>query len=179
MHYSNEQLWCAKYLLDTGALCERDLPCELLSNVGKVDFAYTLTKSEPPEFFSTLAASLRELWPAGEKDGKYPWRDSVTNLTKRLKLLWETRQLGERSIEECLTAARRYLNQFQSNVKYMKTLKYFILRTDDKVMGKDGRVHHVNVSTFADMLESNEQFVESSTIDLEKEFEINMGGELV
>lgn len=120
---------------------------------------------EKEAFFKELAEKLRQLWPSGEKDGKYPWRDSVVNITERLKLVWSIRNLKDYTIDECLTAARRYLNQYENNAKYMKTLKYFILRQNERVVHKDGRIHYINQSTFADMLENQ------STLELQSELE--------
>lgn len=111
------------------------------------------TKINENDFFSQLAEKLRNLWPAGEKDGKYPWRDSVQNLAKRLKLLWQLRSLKNYSMDDCLTAANKYLAQFETNAKYMKTLKYFILRQNEPLIGKNGKISYTNSSTFADMLE--------------------------
>lgn len=111
------------------------------------------------DYFVTLAEGLRELWPAGEKDGKWPWRDSVSNLTRRLKNLWDIRELKEYPLDACLSVARRYLAQYEDNAKYMQTLKYFILKQDE-VVGKDGRIHYTNKSVFADMLESSSTFDE-------------------
>lgn len=107
------------------------------------------------DFFEQLATALRDLWPSGEKDGKYPWRDSVPNLVKRLQFLWKDRQLADKySIDDCLVAARRYLAQFETNIKYMQVLKYFIFK-QNKLVGKDGKVTYTYKSTFADLLESN------------------------
>ena len=114
-------------------------------------------------YFVTLAEGLRELWPAGEKDGKWPWRDSVSNLTRRLQNLWDVRELEQYPLDTCLTVARRYLSQYEDDAKYMQTLKYFILKQEDMV-GKDGRKRHIDKSVFADMLESNSTFDEWNTI---------------
>ena len=110
-------------------------------------------------YFVTLAEGLRELWPAGEKDGKWPWRDSVSNLTRRLQNLWDIRELDEYPLETCMTVARKYLAQYEDDAKFMQTLKYFILKQEDMV-GKDGRKRHTDKSVFADMLESSSMFDE-------------------
>ena len=106
------------------------------------------------EFFQELANKLRGLWPSGEKDGKYPWRDSVDNLTTRLKNLWMLRELKDYTLDECLAAARRYLEQFRDNAKYMQTLKYFILK-QHSIVQKDGSIKYINESKFADLLEGS------------------------
>ena len=114
-------------------------------------------------YFVSLAEGLRELWPSGEKDGKWPWRDSVSNLTRRLQNLWDVRELDQYPLDTCLTVARRYLSQFEDNAKFMQTLKYFILKQED-IVGKDGRKRHTDKSVFADMLESNSTFDDWSGI---------------
>lgn len=111
------------------------------------------SKFKDDDFFVKLAEGLRPLWPAGDKSEKYPWRDSVPNLAKRLENLWDIRELGDYSIDTCLTVARRYLARYEENAKYMQTLKYFILK-QDHVVGKDGRINYISKSVFADMLES-------------------------
>lgn len=114
------------------------------------------------EYFIKIAKALRPLWPKGEKDDKYPWRDSIENLTKRLKTLWDIRKLREYTVEECVIVANKYLNRFTDNAKFMQTLKYFILK-QDRVIDHDGRIHYTNKSMFADMLDSND--AESDFID--------------
>lgn len=117
------------------------------------DEKFSLVKDENQQsFFEELAEGLRNLWPPGEKDGKYPWRDSVSNLSRRLEALWRDRQLKDFSIDDCLMVARRYLAQFEQSTKYMKTLKYFILK-QDKLIAENGRITYTNSSLFADMLE--------------------------
>lgn len=61
------------------------------------------------------------------------------------------------SIDDCLMAARRYLAQFENDTKYMKTLKYFILK-QDKIVAENGKITYTNNSLFADMLEGKVEF---------------------
>lgn len=148
-----------------------------------VNLCYYFANYNAPEqegdFFEQLATAMRKLWPAGEKDGKYSWRDSVSNLTKRLKLLWEIRNLKQYTLDECLTVARRYLSQFEHNAKYMKTLKYFILRQNDRIVARDGQIHYIDQSTFADMLEGQTSFDVSN--DWEETFSSSLAeqGEII
>ena len=124
-------------------------------------------KKEKNGYWQNIAKHLREIWPAGEKDGKYPWRDSISNIAKRLEFAWLTlvpdRKLDENQI---LIVARKYVSQFQDDTKYMRTLKYFILK-QDKLIGPDGKIHVKNSSTLISMLESEDVqgwFVEDSTL---------------
>ncbi len=105
--------------------------------------------------FAALAEALRKLWPSGEKDGKYPWRDTVPNLEKRLRLIWDYDNLDDKyTADDCLKAARRYLAQFQDNTKYMQTLRYFIFK-QNKSVGRDGRITYTYKSSLVDMLDGN------------------------
>lgn len=148
-----ENLFCVKHLHKQGVTSETF--DELVKLLDRFDVSgYTITKLQSDSFFKELAEKLRELWPPGEKDGKYPWRDSVKNLTTRLKILWKERNLDKYkfNITECLEVARRYLVQFENDTKYMKTLKYFIYK-QNKIVAHDGKITYTFGSQFADMLE--------------------------
>lgn len=127
MTASQQVLFCAKYLSERG-YSSHDFD-DLVEQSKKLKVDYNLVKKEPTTFFFELAEKLRELWPPGEKEGKYPWRDSVDNLRRRLMELWATKLAGKTfTVEECLVVARKYLSQFQHDTKYMMILKYFILK---------------------------------------------------
>ena len=147
-----ETLFCVKYLKEHGVDSSNFGDVIKLLNVYEVP-EFNLVKCEGRTYFTKLALELRNLWPPGEKDGKYPWRDSVTNLTERLKLLWKMRQLREYPIETCLSVARRYLAQYENDTRYMQTLKYFIMKQKGIVNTDSGKLTYVQESKFADMLE--------------------------
>lgn len=112
-----------------------------------------------------IAKGLWKLWPSGEKDGKWAWRDSVPNLTKRLQFLWSEREFGDKfTVEDCLRAGRRYLAQFQQDTKYMQILKYFIFK-QTSLVGSDGKIHYIYKSTLGDFLEDSQAQTEFSMID--------------
>ena len=137
MNWTNEALFCVKYLHDRGFFpLDTTTVDSVLKNCHIQDYAFI--KVEGDDFFETLAKKLRDMWPAGEKEGKYPWRDSVSNISKRLRTVWTIRHLENYSLDDCLRAARRYLSQYEDNVKYMQILKE---------------------SKFADMLESQEKLI--------------------
>ena len=162
--YTEEVVFCAQYLSEKGITPEEYVT--LATFDGYLPFKITRTE-ERDEFFEELAKKLRELWPPGDKiiNGKaYAWRDSVQNLSKRLETLWSDRFKDKHySIEECLSAARKYLAQFEDNVKYMQTLKFFIWKQKDLVMS-NGQIKHISESKFADILEGN---VELAAVDEE------------
>lgn len=158
MKMTGETLFCIKYLLEHGVDSSNfDDNVKLLETFDVPE--YKLVKQESDTFFTELAEKLRELWPPGEKDGKYPWRDSVKNLTTRLKILWKERGLEKFhfNMTECLEVARRYLAQFENDTRYMKTLKYFIYK-QSKIVAHDGKITYTFSSQFADMLETNGEY---------------------
>ena len=171
MKYSDEAIFCVKYLKDCGFLSGDNL-AEIAALVDDFDVEFKFVKIDRG-YFHDLAVHLRALWPPGEKDEKHPWRDSVDNLKERLETMWVARNLKEYPIETCLSVARRYLAQFETSTKYMQTLKYFILK-QGKIIEKDGKIKYIQQSRFADMLENNpyevqdewnEAFESSSTIE--------------
>ena len=154
MSYSDTCLFCARYLSERG-YTSKDYE-DMVAHLGELKVDYNLVRKEPSTFFTELAEKLRELWPPGEKEGKYPWRDSVPNLRKRLIELWVSRFNGKSyTIEQCLTVARKYLSNFQDDTRYMKVLKYFILKQKD-IVDQNGKATHYDESILADMLESGE-----------------------
>jgi len=149
-----EVKFCVRYLLEHGINA---------ANFGKVvlslkstDKRFTLAevKDTHKDFFTRLAAELRELWPSGNKDGKWPWRESVPNLARRLEVLWSERMEGkDYTVEQCVLAARKYLARFDEDRTYMKLLKYFIMK-QEPIVKENGRLTYINKSDLADILES-------------------------
>lgn len=133
------------------------------------------------DFFTDVATGLWHLWPSGEKDGKYAWKESVPNLVKRLKFIWHEQELGNNySVEDCLRAGRRYISQFQNDTKYMQVLKYFIFKQTKLVSKIDGKITYSYKSTLADFLEdktAQEEF--SFTEETESEVMLVGQGELI
>jgi len=142
--------------------------CSFAEDLDKIsEKEQTKQKEKKNNYWEGVAKKLREIWPAGEKDGKYPWRDTVSNIAKRLEFAWLT-LVPERKFDEnqILTVARKYVAQFQDDTKYMRILKYFILK-QDRLIGPDGKIHIKNSSTLISMLESEDAqgwFVEDSTL---------------
>ena len=171
--YSDEAIFCVKYLSDRGLLSKEKID-ELTALFDDLDAEFKFVKVELG-YYVQLAKALRELWPAGEKDGKYPWRDSISNLARRLEMLWAARNMQEIPIETCVMVARKYLAQYENNTKYMQTLKYFILK-QGKIVREDGGIKYTQQSQFADMLDAvteedkqqaewESMFEQSNTID--------------
>ena len=150
-YYPDSVRFCVKYLQERGFLGEVNEIAKTLGDFNK-EFILAEVKSD---FFLELANALRELWPQGEKDGKYPWRCNPSELSKRLAFVWEDRKLGHYTIDQCTAVARKYLAQYEHNAKYMQILKYFVFK-QQRLINHDGKISVINKSVFADMLEGNE-----------------------
>jgi hypothetical protein len=80
--------------------------------------------------FIELANELRELYPAGRKDGTtYMWRGTTAEIAKKLKTL-VVKYKYSFTREQVIKATKEYINSFNGNYKKMRLLKYFILKSE-------------------------------------------------
>lgn len=150
--HTKEAIFCAKYLKENGYLSGDKLD-ELSALIDDLDVDFNLVRIRK-DYYTELAEKLRELWPSGNKDGKYPWRDSVKNLAYRLKYIWALRGLKEYTVDDVLSVARKYLAQYENDATYMQTLPYFICKQKRATIDADGKIDYETKSVLADMLES-------------------------
>jgi len=82
--------------------------------------------------FDSLADKLREIYPKGRKDNTpYTWRDSTAIISKKLKALIK-RTGASFTDEEAIEATTKYVASFNGNYQYMKLLKYFISKIEER-----------------------------------------------
>lgn len=87
--------------------------------------------------FTELATELREIYPAGRKDGTtYMWRGTTAEVAKKLKTL-VVKYGFTINKEDVVKATKEYVSSFNGNYRYMQLLKYFILKS---VKDADGNV---------------------------------------
>jgi hypothetical protein len=159
--YTPEVKFCVRYLLGHGVDAFNFGAVQL--SLDESDAQYTLVKVKKDSFFDELASKLRDLWPPGGRmiGGKeYPWRDSVENISKRLMAMWAERfpkSDKQFTIEDCLSAARAYLAQYENDTKYMLSVNKFIWKQRNLVMS-NGLIKHVMESRLADMLEGKIEY---------------------
>lgn len=80
--------------------------------------------------FLELANELRELYPAGRKEGTtYMWRGTTAEIAKKLKTL-VVKYKYSFTREQVLKATKEYISSFNGNYKKMRLLKYFILKSE-------------------------------------------------
>lgn len=111
------------YITSAGNLFDRytatDKAVKLLDNVladSSVDDDTKITE---------LAIKLKELYPKGKKEGTNQfWADGVSIIVKRLKIFYKKYGFYDNDI--IIKATENYIKSFNSDYRFMKTLKYFL-----------------------------------------------------
>lgn len=102
----------------------REKVVEILSN--------SMTKDS--RNYKNLAAKLKEVFPSGRKDGTSNyWAEGISLIERRLKQF--EKKYGLFSDEAILNAAKKYVEGFNGNYRYMRTLRYFIFREERGAAG--------------------------------------------
>jgi hypothetical protein len=107
---------------------------------------------------SDLTKTLREMFPAGLKDGKYPWR--ATNVHIKEKLDKFRKIYPDATDDQIVDATKNYLSRMRGDEQKMSLLTYFIMKNTD-----DGQK-----SILAEYIEVGN--------DLKKESHPTMGGNI-
>lgn len=123
-----------KDLFSSGKLVISDKVKDLISTISIDSDKNVIDKDSE---FIELATELREIYPAGRKDGTtYMWRGTTAEVAKKLKTL-VVKYGYTINREDVLKATKEYVNSFNGNYRYMQLLKYFILKS---VRDADGNV---------------------------------------
>ena len=123
-----------KDLFSSGKLVISDKVKDLISTIS-IDSDKNV--SDKDSEFTELATELREIYPAGRKDGTtYMWRGTTAEVAKKLKTL-VVKYGFVINKESVIKATKEYVNSFNGNYRYMQLLKYFILKS---VKDADGNV---------------------------------------
>ena len=123
-----------KVLFSSGKLVISDKVKDLISAISIDSDKNVIDKDSE---FTELATELREIYPAGRKDGTtYMWRGTTAEVAKKLKTL-VVKYGYTINREDVLKATKEYVNSFNGNYRYMQLLKYFILKS---VKDADGNV---------------------------------------
>lgn len=116
-----------KNLFSDGSIVVSDKVKELISTVA-IDSDKSVIDKDAE--FIELANELRELYPAGRKDGTtYMWRGTTAEIAKKLKTL-VVKYKYSFTREQVLRATKEYISSFNGNYKKMRLLKYFILKSE-------------------------------------------------
>ena len=123
-----------KDLFSSGKLVISDKVKDLISTISIDSDKNVIDKDSE---FKELATELREIYPAGRKDGTtYMWRGTTAEVAKKLKTL-VVKYGFVINKESVIKATKEYVNSFNGNYRYMQLLKYFILKS---VKDADGNV---------------------------------------
>ena len=97
-----------------------------------------------------LAEKLREIYPEGKMPGtSYYYRCNRADIVRKLKSFF--RRYGDYTPEQIMEATQRYVASFNGNYTYLRLLKYFIWKDENK----DGET--LQVSQLADWIENKGQ----------------------
>lgn len=118
-----------------------------LLNTIIIDSAILPKRSE----FEETAVKLKALWPKGKRpDANVAWAESPKLITIRLQQFFVKYCKGtDYTLEDIYNKAKEYVESFNGNHKYMRSLKYFIFR--DRGITGDANYD----SPLLDMLEGN------------------------
>ena len=123
-----------KDLFSSGKLVISDKVKDLVSTISIESDKNVIDKDSE---FTELATELREIYPAGRKDGTtYMWRGTTAEVAKKLKTL-VVKYGYTINREDVIKATKEYVSSFNGNYRYMQLLKYFILKS---VKDADGNV---------------------------------------
>lgn len=116
-----------KDLFSEGSIVVSDKVKELVSTIAIDSDKSVIDKDDE---FIELANELRELYPAGRKEGTtYMWRGTTAEIAKKLKTL-VVKYKYSFTKEQVIKATKDYINSFNGNYKKMRLLKYFILKSE-------------------------------------------------
>lgn len=116
-----------KNLFSDGSIVVSDKVKELISTVA-IDSDKSVIDKDAE--FIELANELRELYPAGRKEGTtYMWRGTTAEIAKKLKTL-VVKYKYSFTREQVIRATKEYVSSFNGNYKKMRLLKYFILKSE-------------------------------------------------
>lgn len=123
-----------KDLFSNGRIVVSDKVKDLISTISIDSDKNVIDKDSE---FTELATELREIYPAGRKDGTtYMWRGTTAEVAKKLKTL-VVKYGYTINREDVIKATKEYVSSFNGNYRYMQLLKYFILKS---VKDADGNV---------------------------------------
>lgn len=121
------------------------------------DILLSADKSIPSEErLLPLVDALMQIFPAGKKEGTtLYWKGNRKDNKERLQKFFKL--YGNKySDEQILQAARKYVESFNGQYAYMRTLKYFIWK-DERKINNEGKTYIEEVSDLASYIENADQ----------------------
>lgn len=95
----------------------------------------SLESDRSEEELLDLSEKLKEVFPKGKKDGTSNyWAEGKALIVKRLKVFFK-KYGSDYTDEQIIEAAKKYIEGFNGDYRFMRTLKYFIYK-DSIVAGE-------------------------------------------
>lgn len=125
-----------------------------------------LSKSNAPNKINKIdlsfIKSLQNIFPKGKKEGtNIYWRGNSSEVRKKLEVF--IAKNPHITKDDILDATKRYVQSFNGNYSYMRTLKYFILKNENK----NGEINYTSdLLTFIENKSNEEQSFNFSNSEL-------------
>lgn len=106
------------------------------------------------EELNTLAVSMMQLMPPGKMPGTaYYYKCNKREITLKLKKFFKL--YGKYEYDDIIAATKKYVDSFNGDYRYMKLLKYFIMK-DERRINSEGRGYVEETSMLATILENKD-----------------------
>lgn len=111
------------------------------------------TPDDIDERLDNLARKMRDIFPAGKKNGtnKY-WKSNIRDTKDKLKRFFD-RYGYQYTDEEILNATQKYVDSFNNDTQLMRVLEHFIIKNELK-KDEDGKQHIETISELASELDN-------------------------
>lgn len=129
-----EDLWKKGYIIQSGEDYEFD---GYKWDEVKMSIEKDSTETDLGERCLNLAKRLKEIYPKGNRiigDKKYPFQEAERIIAQRMMKFF-LRYGEDFNDEDIINVTKTYVEQFENDNSFMKSLKYFIFKDEDKTDG--------------------------------------------
>lgn len=129
-----EELWKKGYIIQSGEDYEFD---GYKWDEVKMSIEKDSTETDLGERCINLAKKLKEIYPKGNRiigDKKYPFQEAERIIAQRMMKFF-LRYGEDFNDEDIINVTKTYVEQFENDNSFMKSLKYFIFKDEDKTDG--------------------------------------------
>lgn len=150
-----EELWKKGYIIQSGEDYEFD---GYKWDEVKMSIEKDSTETDLGERCLNLAKKLKEIYPKGNRiigDKKYPFQEAERIIAQRMMKFF-LRYGEDFNDEDIINVTKTYVEQFENDNSFMKSLKYFIFKDEDKTDGY-GKGYVEEQSLLLNFLENPEE----------------------
>ena len=150
-----EELWKKGFIIQSGEDYEFD---GYKWDEVKMSIEKDTTETDLGERCLNLAKKLKEIYPKGNRiigDKKYPFQEAERIIAQRMMKFF-LRYGEDFDDEDIINVTKTYVEQFENDNSFMKSLKYFIFKDEDKTDGY-GKGYIEEQSLLLTLLENPEE----------------------